>query len=179
MITWATYITLFRILLVAPIIYFLLNNYFVVAAFLVAVAAFTDFLDGYIARTYHQESALGALLDPVADKLFILGTFTALWYSYPGILPAWFIIFLWTKEILLSVGALSMLYGGFKPAHARLSGKIALALQAFYGLLLFFTRYTKLQIPTFLTAVLILVTLVTLYALIDYAKVGYRIFYKH
>ena len=80
-ITFATYITIARIILVVPIIYLLLNNYFLLAAFVAAVAAFSDVLDGYIARKFNQESALGALLDPVADKLFILSTFTVLWYK--------------------------------------------------------------------------------------------------
>lgn len=177
MITLATYITIFRIILIAPIIYLLFNNFFLAAGLLVAVAGITDFLDGYIARRYHQESTLGALLDPMADKLFILSTFTALWYCYPGLLPAWFIIFLWVKETFLSIGALYMLYNGFKPAQARFSGKIALILQLFYGLLLFFEQYTKLKIQSFLAALLIVVTAVTLYALIDYVKVGCRIFF--
>ena len=76
------------------------------------------------------------------------------------------------------VGATIMAWCNYKPSAARISGKVAMVFQVFYCLLLFFTRYTELQIPTFLTAVPILVTLVTLYALIDYVKVGYRIVYK-
>jgi CDP-diacylglycerol--glycerol-3-phosphate 3-phosphatidyltransferase len=41
------------------------------SAFIFAVAALTDWLDGYIARTFHQTSALGEFLDPVADKLVV------------------------------------------------------------------------------------------------------------
>ena len=176
-ITGATYITLLRITLVVPIVYALLNNYFLLAGLLAAIAAFTDILDGYIARRYQQESALGALLDPVADKLFILSTFTALWYKF-DLVPAWFIIFLWVKEICLFVGATIITWRGYTPFPARFSGKLAMMSQVAYCLLLFFTRYTELQIPTFLTATLIPVTLITLYALIDYAKVGYHTLYK-
>jgi len=44
-------------------------NIFVTAVF--AIAAFTDWLDGYLARRWHQTSAFGAFLDPVADKLMV------------------------------------------------------------------------------------------------------------
>jgi cardiolipin synthase (CMP-forming) len=44
-------------------------NVFITAVF--AIAAFTDWLDGYLARKWHQTSAFGAFLDPVADKLMV------------------------------------------------------------------------------------------------------------
>ncbi len=44
-------------------------NVFITAIF--AIAAFTDWLDGYLARRWHQTSAFGAFLDPVADKLMV------------------------------------------------------------------------------------------------------------
>jgi cardiolipin synthase len=44
-------------------------NVFTTAVFL--IAAFTDWLDGYLARRWHQTSAFGAFLDPVADKLMV------------------------------------------------------------------------------------------------------------
>ncbi|MBY0109799.1 MAG: CDP-alcohol phosphatidyltransferase family protein [Candidatus Babeliaceae bacterium] len=178
MITLATYITLMRIVLIAPISYLLLNNFFLAAGFLAAIAAATDMLDGYIARKYHQESALGGLLDPLADKLFILTTITLLWCRYTNMVPVWFIVFLWAKETLMFAGALLIIVQGHTPPPARFSGKIAMAGQVSYCLLLFFTRYTELKIPIFLHGLVILVMGATLYALIDYGKVGYCTFYK-
>lgn len=48
------------------------------AAGVFAVAALTDFLDGYLARRWHQESVLGAFLDTTADKVLVTGTLFAL-----------------------------------------------------------------------------------------------------
>ena len=78
MITLATKVTIFRIFLVAPITLLLAHNYLVAAGFGLALAAFTDWLDGYIARRYHQQTALGALLDPLADKLLMVSIFTGI-----------------------------------------------------------------------------------------------------
>jgi cardiolipin synthase len=50
----------------------------VLALVVLAVAGFTDWLDGVIARTLHQTSRLGALLDPAADRLYILSTLIGL-----------------------------------------------------------------------------------------------------
>tara|TARA_B100001248_G_scaffold132065_1_gene99250 strand:+ start:6742 stop:7278 length:537 start_codon:yes stop_codon:yes gene_type:complete len=70
----ANYITLLRILLIIPVIYFISEekNYFNwIALVLFVVAGLTDHLDGFIARKTGTTSSLGALLDLVADKLLI------------------------------------------------------------------------------------------------------------
>jgi len=67
-------LTLFRIGVV-PILLILFPLPFqgvkIFCAILFAVASFTDWLDGFVARTYHVESKLGAVLDPIADKLLM------------------------------------------------------------------------------------------------------------
>ena len=68
------YLTFFRIavipilLILYPLDIFALNIF---CAFLFAIAALTDWLDGYIARRYQLESKIGALLDPIADKMLM------------------------------------------------------------------------------------------------------------
>ena len=57
---------------VVVLIYYLpFEWHYLVTAFVFAAAAFTDWLDGYLARKWEQSSALGAFLDPVADKLMV------------------------------------------------------------------------------------------------------------
>jgi cardiolipin synthase len=178
LITAATYITLVRFLLLPPFIYAVLHDYLSAAAATGMIALLSDILDGYIARHYHQESALGALLDPLADKLFILSAFTLIWWRYAGLIPTWFIIFLWLKELLILIGAALLVLRNHQPVHARMSGKIAFFVQAAYCFLLFFTRYTKTDATSFLSSILVLIVMTTLYALIDYGNVGYHIFSK-
>lgn len=73
-LTIPTWLTLARILMIPVLVavFFLPWKWTSVAAMLVfALASFTDWLDGWIARRWHQYSAFGAFLDPVADKLMV------------------------------------------------------------------------------------------------------------
>jgi cardiolipin synthase len=71
------------------------------AIVVLAVAGFTDWLDGYLARKWHQISRVGQLLDPVADRLYILATLIGLLLR--GIVPLWFVILLVSRDVIMSV----------------------------------------------------------------------------
>ena len=79
------------------------------AFLLFCIGAFTDFLDGFAARYLHQESFLGAALDPVADKIFVMTALYALSLQVSYI-PYYVVIGIVAKEIVLMIGAASMLY---------------------------------------------------------------------
>ena len=68
-------LTIMRILLIPVLVvvfYLPFNNHLLVAAAIFAVAAVTDWFDGYLARRLGQMTAFGAFLDPVADKLMVV-----------------------------------------------------------------------------------------------------------
>jgi cardiolipin synthase len=70
-------------------------------AFLVlAVSAFTDYLDGKLARRWHQISRLGQILDPLADRLYIFATVVAL--TLREIVPLWFAVLLVGRDVFLA-----------------------------------------------------------------------------
>ena len=69
-----------------------------------AVAALTDFLDGWVARRFDQETPLGAFLDPLADKLLLHATFFAATYRQD--LPYWPWIVLIGRDLVLLTGLL-------------------------------------------------------------------------
>jgi cardiolipin synthase len=71
------------------------------AVVLLAVAGFTDWLDGYLARRWRQISRLGQLLDPIADRLYILATLIGLLIR--GIVPWWFVVLLVSRDVILAV----------------------------------------------------------------------------
>ena len=71
------------------------------AIVVLALAGFTDWLDGYLARKWHQISRLGQLLDPVADRLYILATLVGLLLR--GIVPLWFVILLVSRDVIMSM----------------------------------------------------------------------------
>ena len=69
-----------RILLLIPIIFFFELGWYLFSTFVFVIAAITDFLDGYFARKNNQISDTGALLDLLADKLFV--SILLIWITY-------------------------------------------------------------------------------------------------
>lgn len=98
-------LTLLRIFLVPFLVVVLLTKFtgreFVgLAIFL--VAAITDFLDGWIARRRNQTTRLGALLDPIADKLLMSAAFISLVEMDPKHVPAWMVVIVIGREFAVS-----------------------------------------------------------------------------
>lgn len=93
------------------------------ALLLFLIAAVTDWLDGYAARRMKLESPLGAMLDPVADKVFGIGVLWAL--VGRGDLPSWMLWALVIKEGLLLAGGAFLLGKAGEVSRARLPGKVA------------------------------------------------------
>jgi cardiolipin synthase len=96
-------ISIIRIALVPPVLALLLNGRYAVALLLFFVAGFSDGLDGYIAKRFDWHSRAGALLDPVADKLLVAGTFVTL--SVAGLLPAWLAAIVILRDVVIVGGA--------------------------------------------------------------------------
>lgn len=96
-------LTLGRIVLIPPVMVFLLmdtaaGNFW--AMLLFAVAAVTDWLDGYLARKQGLESLLGKLLDPLADKLIVQAVLIVC--AELGRIPGWFVVLLLSREIAIT-----------------------------------------------------------------------------
>lgn len=87
---------------------------FHVALALFALQAFTDLLDGLIARTMGSKTRLGAFLDPLADKTMLLSAFIIL--TVKGIVPFWLFAAVFIRDLVLLVGFLVMYW-------LRLQGK--------------------------------------------------------
>jgi len=97
-------------------------------AFLIFFAmAVSDFVDGYLARHFGMASPLGALLDPIADKLFLVSTFIvfALKTTPSNIhIPLWLVLLTVARDVLIVVVALVMALGlGIKSFPPTLLGK--------------------------------------------------------
>ena len=102
-LNWPNRITLVRIFLVPLLLVFLISPqgwYPLVAATIFLVAAFTDWLDGHLARSTNQITRLGQLLDPIADKLLV----TAALVSLVGRLqvPAWMVVIIICRELAVT-----------------------------------------------------------------------------
>lgn len=91
----------FRIGLTPVVGYLIVQQNFDYALALCAISAFTDFLDGWIARTFDSESKLGAVLDPLADKLLVaVLTFTL---TYVGLIPIFLTGLILTRDALIVI----------------------------------------------------------------------------
>jgi CDP-diacylglycerol--glycerol-3-phosphate 3-phosphatidyltransferase len=111
------------------------QRYTAIVIFLVAAAS--DGLDGYVARHYKQRSALGAILDPIADKGLLLSGIITLsisnWSETEpdyGKFPAWFPVLVITRDVVILVGAivLQLLIGKVK-VKPSWTGKVATVCQ--------------------------------------------------
>jgi cardiolipin synthase len=98
-------ISIIRIALVPPILWFLLNGRPDIALLLFFVAGFSDGLDGYLAKRFDWGSRAGALLDPIADKLLVAGTFVTL--SIAGLLPVWLAAIVILRDVVIVGGAMA------------------------------------------------------------------------
>ena len=100
------------------------------------VSGFTDWLDGKLARWLNQGSRLGALLDPAADRLYIVATLVAL--ALREVIPVWLVALLVGRELVLGVMLLVLRHYGYPPLQVHYLGKAAtfLLLYAFPGLML-------------------------------------------
>ena len=95
----------FRIFLVPVFVlayFFDPNNVKGVAVGIYLLAAFTDFLDGAIARRYNLISNLGKVLDPLGDKMMMVAAMVCI--TIDGILPIWAVCIVVAKELLMGIG---------------------------------------------------------------------------
>jgi cardiolipin synthase len=87
-------------------------------------AALSDALDGLIARRLNQKTAIGSFLDPLADKLLSVSGFVAL--SFLGPIPAWFVIIVLSRDLIISLGSLVLyIHDGRLEIAPSLTGKAA------------------------------------------------------
>ena len=106
------------------------------AVIVLMISGITDWADGKLARWLDQSSRLGALLDPAADRLYIVCTLVAL--ALRDIAPVWMVALLLGREVVLGIGLLVLRRYGYPPLQVHYLGKAAtfLLLYAFPGLLL-------------------------------------------
>jgi cardiolipin synthase len=116
-------LSILRLLLVPVFLWLLIVDQFLIAFLVLMFASFTDWLDGFIARKFNQITSLGKVLDPSADRLFILATLIGL--TVNGIIPAWLAIVIVARDILLLVGYPISASHGYGPLPVHFLGKAA------------------------------------------------------
>lgn len=121
-------ITVARLVISVLLFVSLAQGAFVSALVLFILAAGTDWVDGYLARKYQLVTQLGRILDPFADKLLILGTFTYL-AAYPASgVGAWVAVVVLARELLVTA-LRSFLEQKGHDFSATMAGKLKMVFQ--------------------------------------------------
>ena len=92
-----------RILMVAPILIYIVQGRYGLALILFFVAGFSDGVDGYLAKKFDWHTRIGALLDPLADKLLVGGTFITMVFT--GLVPVWLAALVIVRDVVIVGGA--------------------------------------------------------------------------
>lgn len=154
-----------------------------------AIAAVTDFFDGYIARTYNVESPSGVFLDPLADKILTFAGFICLPFLSPEQFPWWAIGLIVVRDIIIT---LLRIYADYRklPMETRFTAKIktlfqmiflyiALLIGVFLQSDIMFSSHVHALMDTGIMGwILILVVIVTVYSGLEYLYVNRHMFTK-
>ena len=138
-VTLANRISVFRLLLI-PVFLVTVMSYTpdkqwlrITAAVIFLVAAISDILDGFVARAYNQKTKLGAVLDPLADKLLVNLSFLFLAVNehLETDVPGWLPVVILSRDIFITGGAylVDRFYGPVR-VRPRIMGKITTILQS-------------------------------------------------
>jgi cardiolipin synthase len=124
------FITVMRIFSIAPICWLLWRDVYELALVLLVIAGLSDALDGFLARHYGWSTRLGAILDPVADKLFVMAVFIV--FALKGSLPWWLVALVLGRDVVIVLGAIACrLWRGQLEMRPLMISKINTGLQIF------------------------------------------------
>ncbi len=173
MLTLANRLTILRILMTPVITILLLYKYTGAALAVFVAAGITDGLDGFVARRHGQRSALGMVLDPLADKLLLTSTVVVL--TILNELPRWFTIIVVSRDVILVGGAVLLyMFVGKMSMPPSWLGKTTTVLQIATVLLIMLDNFA----PVLRTGVLPLALLTTAFTAgsgLDYVFRGARL----
>lgn len=132
-------ISLIRICLIPVIAVLFYKGYILWTVFVIFISGISDALDGKIARKFNQVSAIGKLLDPVADKLTIFALAIVLFLKFKEAQSeamqafAWVFLLFIVKDVIMILGAGLLIALGTRPVAAEIWGKLATFV--FYGVM--------------------------------------------
>jgi cardiolipin synthase (CMP-forming) len=139
-ITLPNLLTIVRMVLIPVFVSMLFYQKFVWALAIFVIAGITDGLDGLLARRFRQQSQLGRILDPIADKLMLVTSFVVL--SMKGVFPTplsrhlpipfWVTITVLSRDVFILIGAAAInIVTGFRNFRPSFPGKVSTVFQIF------------------------------------------------
>src|SRR5229473_6568363 len=171
-VTVPNVLTVFRMVLIPIFVSLLFYQKFVWALAVFVIAGITDGLDGLLARRFDQQSQLGTILDPIADKLMLVAAFVVL--SMRGVFPQplpkhlpvpfWVTVVVISRDVFIIVGAAAInIMTGFRGFRPSWLGKLNTTVQIGGITAIMFAAsvpyYTGYYLPTIYTSVFTLAVL--------------------
>ncbi|MEE0958010.1 MAG: CDP-alcohol phosphatidyltransferase family protein [Ruminococcus sp.] len=167
LVTVPNLLTYLRFLLVAPFIYFFLNENYIMAAVCIGLSGLSDCLDGFFARRFNQVTSLGKILDPIADKVTLVSVAICMLIYMPSLLPIMLVMI--GKEFIMLLGGMILLAMKITPPPARWYGKVATII--FYVsvcTIIFLRAAFNIQNDFLITATFIITAAAMVFALVMY-----------
>lgn len=123
-------LTMARLLLLPFVLIAMLYSRPVWAWWLFCTAAVTDWIDGFIARRFHQQTSLGMVLDPVADKLLMTSSFVV--QAQIGAVPWWLTILVLARDVAIVATVAAVMFStDIRKFPPNRMGKASTVVQAF------------------------------------------------
>ena len=171
--TISNILSFIRILLAPVIAFGLAAHSWTFSFFIFVGAGITDLLDGYLARVRHEHTNLGKILDPLADKIFLIASFAAL--SFMGApsfqIPWWFVVLMAAREILIIIGSYIIITTNDHPTvEPIIWGKLTTLFQMLFISWLFICHFMCWEPAQTYYVLLILLALFSLLSFIKYLK---------
>ena len=177
--TSATHLTILRMTFVPIFVVFMVYNDLALALAIFLLASITDLMDGIVARKFGQKTALGAFLDPVADKLLLTSSFILLSLDTLELtirIPAWLTITVIGRDVLMVVAVLVIsIVKGPRLFLPSIFGKIATVLQLLTVLVVLVANQFTIQL-NYLEIMFYLTFILTLVSGVHYMAEGMKFF---
>lgn len=168
-------ITLARLFLTPYIVLAILNREYPQALAALLVAGLTDAADGLLARRFQWTSDVGAVLDPIADKILLVTIYIAL--GLTNEIPVWLMVVVFSRDLLIALGsAAAVLFTRLRDFRPSVWGKISTALQiATAVLVLAGNAISELHSASLLTILFRLTAMAAVWSCIHYYWRGIRV----
>lgn len=116
-------LSILRIILILPFSIYFLNDEYIMAAVMLILSGTTDMFDGMIARKFDQITKLGAMLDPIADKLTLAVVVICVGMKFKVVMPL--VVILVVKEVSMLLAGVFLIIKHKTPPASKWYGKVA------------------------------------------------------
>ena len=177
-LTLANQLTILRIVFVPVFIILLVYNRLGWALLTFLAAGLTDGLDGIIARRFGQKTSVGAILDPIADKLLMTSSIVVLslpQMEFANPIPLWLLLLVVFRDVFILLGSLAfVLAHGFRTFPPTMYGKASTAFQLLTVFVVLAYNWMNVQ-EVGLYFLFIVTGLLTVISGLNYLAIGRRL----